>query len=109
MKKKTPFTIAPKKKIYRNRYYANELQKLYYKNYTSLKVMKIIQINGKIFHIHESEDLISSGKTLQTALQSQSNSHQNYNCLFCRNGQADSKIYMEIQETPNTKTIQKEK
>lgn len=66
--------------------------------------MKIIQINGKIFHIHESEDLISSGKTLQTALQSQSNSYQNYNY-----GQADSKIYMEIQETPNTKTIQKEK
>lgn len=54
------------------------------------------------YSIHESEDLISSGKTLQTALQSQSNSYQNYNY-----GQADSKIYMEIQETPNTKTIQK--
>ena len=35
-----------------------------------------------MFHIHESEDLISSGKTLQTALQSQSNYYQNYNCLF---------------------------
>ena len=62
-----------------------------------------------MFLIYESEDLISSCKTLQTALQSQSNYYQNYNCLFCRNGQADSKIYMEIQETPNTKTIHKEK
>ena len=29
------------------------------------------------------------------------NPYQNSNCLFWRNGQADPKIHMEMQETPN--------
>lgn len=32
----------------------------------------------------------------------QCNSYQNSNCFFCRNGQAGSKVHMELQGTPNS-------
>ena len=102
-----PFTIASKRIKYLGIHLTKEVKKQYIENYKTLmkkktKKQKKAQINGKIYHAHGLEQLISL-KCLNYPKQSTDSmkSLSKYQWDFHRTETDNSKICMEPQKTRN--------
>lgn len=73
------------------------MKDLYSENYKTLQKASKDTINGKTFHVHGSENQVVKMSTLPKAMyQIRCNSCQRSNGPFCRNGESNPQVHMDL-------------